>query len=76
MPRPNRLPDLIEQLGFQRAWPRLNASFDIQATVDHREHAVFGAVHPDVIYHNDSPCHSVHRSTAVFFDDFVSVHGG
>ena len=63
MPRADRVSDLIEQFGFQCAWRRLNAGFEIKPAVDHRERAVCRAVRTDVIHHNDSPCHPRLRLT-------------
>jgi hypothetical protein len=71
MPRADRLPDMVEQSRFLSRRHRLSAVFGIQPAANHGNREVSGAVRVDVIYHNDSPCHSAYRSTAVLLDDFV-----
>ena len=54
VPHTNCLANLVEQLPFLSRWRRLNAGFEIQPAVDHRERAVdgpgrVGCVHFDLL---------------------------
>src|SRR6266576_4105913 len=55
MPRQDRLPDLVEQLGLWRGWRCRRSVFDTQPAINHSKRLVDGSPGVDCFHHDCSP---------------------